>query len=82
MDDPKMRIRVQFPAVMHLEGLKSGREVEVPIGTTIEELLTSSRVKREHLRYIIAIVNGNRRSLSYRLRDREELKLVLPVGGG
>ena len=82
MDKGRIRIKVQFPAFMYLEGLKCGGEVEVPAGTTIEELLASSRVKREHFRYVTAIVNGEKRSLSHTLQNREELRLVLPVGGG
>jgi sulfur carrier protein ThiS len=82
MSDRHIRISVQFPAIMQLEKLKSGSDVEVPAGTTIEELLTRFQVKKEHFQYISAIVNGEKSSLSHRLQNREELRLVLPVGGG
>ena len=77
-----MKIRLHYPAPMKIDGLKSGGEVEVQDQATIEEFLQSLNVKKEHARYILVYVNGERKNLSHGLRHNDELKLYLPVGGG
>jgi molybdopterin converting factor small subunit len=80
MDD--IRIKVLYPAIMQVETPVSGDFVSVPEGTTVKELLTYLRLKEEHHRYIIPVVDGEKRGLSYTLRNRDELRLLLPMGGG
>jgi molybdopterin converting factor small subunit len=77
-----IRVKVLYPAIMQVEATGSGSFVSVPEGTTVKELLTHFRVKEEHHRYIIAVVDGEKRGLSYTLRNQDELRLLLPVGGG
>lgn len=77
-----MKVRLHYPALMGIDELKSGGEVEVQDDATIEEFLQSLNVKKEHARYILVYVNGERKGMSHRLRHNDELKLYLPVGGG
>ena len=82
MKNEHIHIRVHFPAIIHIDNLKSGSDVEIPVNTTIEELLTRFQVKKEHQRYLTIIVDGEKSSLSHILQNREELRLILPAGGG
>ena len=77
-----MEIRLHYPALMGIEGLKSGGDVEVHDNATIEELLQSLALSKEHVRYILVYVNGEKRGLSHGLCHNDVVKLYLPVGGG
>jgi hypothetical protein len=77
-----VRIRMQYPASMRIEGVKSGSVVEVDEGVSIGKLLRSCSVKQEHLKYILAYVNGEKRGMTHRLCPDDVLKLYLPIGGG
>ena len=77
-----MKIRLHYPALMRIDRVKSGSEVEVHDSATIEELLQSLTLKKEHVRYILVYVNGERKGMSHKLCHNDELKLYLPVGGG
>ena len=77
-----MVIRLHYPALMGFEGLKSGGDVEVHEGATVEEFLQSLDMKEEHTRYILVYVNGNRQGMSHKLQHNDLVKLYLPVGGG
>ncbi|MCK4924562.1 MAG: MoaD/ThiS family protein [Spirochaetes bacterium] len=77
-----MNIIMYYPAAMRIDNVKSGSIMDIPEGTNIEALLKSCNVKKEHMKYILAYVNGEKRGMSHRLRRNDELKLYLPVGGG
>ncbi len=77
-----MNIIMYYPAAMRIDNVKSGSIMDIPEGTNIEALLKSCNVKEEHMKYILAYVNGEKRGMSHRLRRNDELKLYLPVGGG
>jgi hypothetical protein len=77
-----MKITVHFPAVMRIDGIQSGKGIDVEEHISIEDLLRSFNVREEHLRFILAYVNGERQGLSHTLRPDDVLKLYLPIGGG
>ena len=77
-----MKIRLYYPALMRIDTVKSGSAFEVQDNATIEELLQSLALSKEHRRYVLVYVNGERKSLSHKLCHNDELKLYLPVGGG
>jgi molybdopterin converting factor small subunit len=77
-----MKIRLHYPAMMQIAAAKSGNEVEVQDNASIEEMLQGLVLKKEHVRYILVFVNGERKGMSHRLRHNDEVKLYLPVGGG
>ena len=77
-----MKIRLHYPALMEIDRVKSGSDVEVHDSATIEELLGSLALSKKHMRYILSYVNGERKGMSHRLCHNDELKLYLPVGGG
>ncbi len=77
-----MKIRLHYPAAMHIDTVKNGSTIEVHEKASIEEVLKSCNVKEKHFRYILAFVNGEKRGMSHILRPDDELKLYLPIGGG
>jgi sulfur carrier protein ThiS len=77
-----MKIRLHYPAMMQIGTVQSGGEVEVHDSATIEELLRNLALSKDHVRYILVYVNGERKGMSHTLCHNDELKLYLPVGGG
>lgn len=77
-----MNIIIHYPAAMRIDSVKSGSSMDIPQGTNIEALLKSCNVKKEHIKYILAYVNSEKRGVSHILRHNDELKLYLPIGGG
>lgn len=77
-----MKVWVRYSAVLNIEDVKNGNPVEVSPGTSITQLLIRCKVKEEHHRYLLVYVNGEKRGLSYVLRDNDQLQLFLPTGGG
>jgi len=78
----EVKVKLGYPAIMHVDHVRSGDFIELPSGATIEELMTCCNVKKEHQKYVLTVVNGERRNLSHILQDLDEVKLFLPVGGG
>ena len=70
-----MKIRLHYPAPMHIDTIKND-------STTVGGFLQDLQLKKEHIRYILVYVNGERKGMSYVLSENDELKLYLPVGGG
>jgi len=77
-----MKIRLYYPAMMRIEKVQSGGEIDIPDHATIDVLLQKLALSREHVRFILVYVNGEKRGLSHRLHHNDVLKLYLPVGGG
>ena len=77
-----MKIRLHYPAPMHIDTIKNGSTLEVNDSTTVGGFLQGLQLKKEHIRYILVYVNGERKGMSYMLSENDELKLYLPVGGG
>jgi len=77
-----MNIIIHYPAAMRIDSVKSGSSMDIPQGTNIEALLKSCNVKKEHIKYILAYVNSEKRGMSHIPRHNDELKLYLPIGGG
>jgi len=77
-----MKIHLEFTAVLQLDGVKPGDQVEVAEGATIADLLTRLHVRPAHQKYVVPFVNGRQERLTRRLADGDKLVLSLPVGGG
>ena len=58
-------------------------ELSVKQGTTIGDLLKNELKYREKdTRYLVFIVNTKTTSINRNLEDKDELKILLPIGGG
>lgn len=56
--------------------------LELPDGSSLEDLLLKAGYRAEHLKLIAGAVNGVQRRLGYRLADGDEIALLVPAGGG
>ena len=77
-----MKIKLYYPAMMRIDKVQSGGEIYIPDHATIEMLLHNLALSKEHVRYILVYVNGEKRGMSHRLHHNDVLKLYLPVGSG
>ena len=77
-----MKIRIKYTAILKIDNVQNGSELNVARGTTTSKLLSECNVKADHKRYIHIYVNGEKKSLSYTLQEGDKLYLALPIGGG
>lgn len=77
-----MKIVLSYTGFLRFENRTSGDMFEVPDGATIRQLLEKLGIRPEHIRFVIAMVNGEKRRPGCVLNDGDELMLHLPVGGG
>jgi hypothetical protein len=77
-----MNIHLEYTAVLDAKGASSGSVMDLPDGTTVEDVLDLLHVKADHQKYVVPFVNGEKKRLTDRLRDGDKLMLSLPVGGG
>jgi hypothetical protein len=77
-----MRVHVSYVGYLSLEGVQNGGSVVLEDRTTIEEFLDRCGMKKEHQRFVIPMVNGERKDLSHTLEENDSLFLHLAAGGG
>jgi hypothetical protein len=77
-----MKIKVSYVGFLQLEGIKNNSIVEIDESTTVNDFLNRCNVLESHHRFIVPIVNGTQKDLSYVLEPDDDLFLHLPVGGG
>ena len=73
---------VEIVGVLRKPEGKSNLTRELPEESTIHDLLVKLGYREGHLRFIIPVVNGEHRSLEFKLSDGDDVVLTLPVGGG
>jgi len=78
----KIKVTVYFTGLIDIKNLHSGDTVELNSGSSISDLYGQIGIREEHKKYIIAMINGKNEFMHYTLKDRDEVKLFLPVGGG
>ena len=77
-----MKIVLIFPGHFAFENMKSGDTIEIEDGSLVSDLLTNKGIKKEHQRFIIPIINGVEKRVTQVIKEGDELRLFLPVGGG
>ena len=77
-----MKIHLEYTAVLDARGASSGSTLDLPNGTVVADVLDLLHVKKDHQRYVVPFVNGDKKRLNDTLRDGDKLILSLPVGGG
>lgn len=75
-------VTVHFTGLVDVRNIASGSSVLIPEETSLSELLSILGIIEQHKRYIISMINGKKETLFYVLKDNDEVKLFLPVGGG
>ena len=77
-----MHATIRYVGYLHLTGAENGGSVKIDGSTSVEDLLDRFRVRKEHQRYVVPVINGRKAKLSTILRDGDTLFLHLPAGGG
>jgi hypothetical protein len=77
-----MKILLEYTAVLDAKGAASGSHVDLPDGAVVSDVLDLLHVKKDHQKYVVPFVNGDKKRLTDTLRDGDQLTLSLPVGGG
>ena len=77
-----MRISLAYVGYLHLPGVKNNSVLEVDEPSSVADVLEHFGMRREHRRFLVPVVNGERKRLSYVLRPDDALFLYLPAGGG
>jgi hypothetical protein len=77
-----MQVTIRHVGYLNLTGVENGASVKIDVSTSVENLLDRFRVRKEHQRYIVPVINGRKARLSTILRGGDSLFLHLPVGGG
>jgi hypothetical protein len=77
-----MKILLEYTAVLDAKGVSSGSLVDLRDGAAITDVLDLLLVKKDHQKYVVPFVNGEKKRLADKLRDGDKLTLSLPVGGG
>ena len=77
-----MRVHVSIGGLLAKPSGRGELELELRQGATVRELLRAVGYSDAHIPRIMAAVNGVIRAQEYVLRDRDEVKLSILVGGG
>ena len=78
----EIKVRLYFTGLIDIKNLASGDFLSLPEGSTLSDLFSKIGIRQEHKRYIIAMINEKKEFLHYMLKNNDEVKLFLPVGGG
>jgi molybdopterin converting factor small subunit len=77
-----MKIKITFQGPVPFDDVENGDVISMDEGATLADLLNRCNVKKEFRMFIVPLVNGEARDPAYRLRDRDEVNLFMPVSGG
>ena len=77
-----MKVTIEYMGFFKIEDVPSRSELEVEGGTTVTDLLDHLQVKKESRKYMIPLINRQRRGFETALGDGDHLFLYFPVGGG
>lgn len=75
-------VTIHFTGLVDVKNVTSGSSIDIPEGTNLSALLSILGIIDIHKKYIIAMINGGKETLFYVLKNEDEVKLFLPVGGG
>ncbi|HPG29246.1 MAG TPA: MoaD/ThiS family protein [bacterium] len=78
----KIQITIHFTTLVDVKNIKSGDTIEISDETTMSGLLSILGIIERHQKYIVIMRNGEKSNLSAKLKNNDEIKLFLPVGGG
>lgn len=77
-----MKILLEYTAVLDAKGVSSGSLLDLPDGACVTDVLDLLLMKKDHQKYVVPFVNGDKKLLTDVLRDGDKLTLSLPIGGG
>jgi len=77
-----MKVRVEYPAPLHLPDTPSGGELDLPPGATVADLLRALRVEPCHQAHVACFINDERVRPARVLADGDRVYLQVPISGG
>ena len=78
----KIKVRIHFTGMVDVKNYRSGDSVVMKENSTLSDLLDTIGIRKEHKRYLIAMINDKKAVLHQTLKESDEVKLLVPVGGG
>ena len=76
------KIFIEYTGVITSHSGKKHEWVEIIDNTTVEQLLTNLGYRKDHHKFIIVTVNGEKAELDTILENEVAVTLFLPAGGG
>lgn len=77
-----MKIRVRYAEYIRIEEVENGGTLEIEEGTTVRQLLQRLTMEEQYRDFFHPIIDKQRQSNDYVLREGDDLLLYLPSGGG
>jgi len=77
-----MHIHLSSTAQLELPAFPTEGEIDIPDGTTVGAFLDLAGVRKEHQKFILAMVNKKKVNRMYQLTEGDSLFLMVPIGGG
>lgn len=75
-------VKVFYTGNIDVKNIEDGESFQIERGADIDALYQNLGIIKEHRRFIITMVNGNKEPLDYVLNDKDEVRMFLLVGGG
>ena len=75
-------IKISFTGVIDIKGVKDGSIIHIKKMSTVDDIYEQFEIKKHHRKYLISIINGEKKRSSYVLQENDHLSIFLPVGGG
>jgi sulfur carrier protein ThiS len=82
MSNSEIKIKLSFTGVIDIKDFSNNSILQINEGSTVGDVLSIIGIRKEHKKYIIAIVNDEKKKAVYVLKNNDHLSLFLPVGGG
>jgi molybdopterin converting factor small subunit len=77
-----IKVLVDYSGVIRSHSGKKQEWIEVEDNATVESLLNILGYRKEHQKFIIATIEGNKAFLDTKLTKDTAITLFLPAGGG
>lgn len=76
------KIFVDYSGVIRSHSGQKQEWVEIKEDMTVQDLLTKLGYRKDHHKFIIITIDGNKADLETKLEDNVSVTLFLPAGGG
>lgn len=76
------RVLVEYTGVITSHSGQKQEWVKIEENTNVEDLLTNLGYRKEHQKFIIVTVDGQKATLETALANQMAVSLFLPTGGG
>lgn len=78
----EIKVQIYFTGLIDIKNLASGDYITLKENSSLSDLFSQIGIRQEHKKYIIAMINEKKEFLHYIIKNNDQIKLFLPVGGG